>query len=74
MLWNTKKESDFMVKNRKTQEEIMEKIRKVDGAMTQEGMPLTKEIKQKLYNCITGKSTTDIERRKIIEKYRGIYG
>lgn len=63
-----------MVKNRKTQEEIMEKIRKVDGAMTQEGMPLTKEIKQKLYNCITGKSTTDIERRKIIEKYRGIYG
>ena len=74
MLWNTKKESDFMVKNRKTQEEIMEKIRKVDGAMTQEGMPLTKEIKQKLYNCITGKSTTDIERGKIIEKYRGIYG
>lgn len=63
-----------MVKNRKAQEEIMEKIRKVDGAMAQEGMPFTKEIKQKLYNCITGKSTTDIERRKIIEKYRGIYG
>ena len=74
MLWNTKKESDFMVKNGKAQEEIMEKIRKVDGAMAQEGMLLTKEIKQKLYNCITGKSTTDIERRKIIEKYRGIYG
>lgn len=63
-----------MVKNGKAQEEIMEKIRKVDGAMAQEGMLLTKEIKQKLYNCITGKSTTDIERRKIIEKYRGIYG
>jgi len=71
---NTKKESEFMKKNVKVEEEIMEKIKKVDGAMAQEGMPLTKEIKQKLYNCITGKSTTDIERKKIIEKYRGIYG
>ena len=57
-----------------TEQEIQEKIKKVDGAMAQEGMPLTKEIKQKLYNCIIGKSTTEVERRKIIEKYRGIYG
>lgn len=28
--------------------EIQEKIKKVDGAMAQEGMPSTKEIKQKL--------------------------
>ena len=42
--------------------------------MAQEGMPLTKELKQKLYNCIIGKSTTEIERRKVTEKYRGIYG
>ena len=42
--------------------------------MSQEGMPLTKEIKRKLYNCIIGKTTTEIERKKIIEKYRGIYG
>lgn len=42
--------------------------------MAQEGMPLTKRIKQKLYNCIIGKSTTEVERRKIIEKCREIYG
>ena len=57
-----------------TEKEIQEKIKKVDGAMAQEGMPLTKELKQKIYNCIIGKSTKEIERRKIIEKYRGIYG
>ena len=54
--------------------DIQEKIKKVDGAMAQEGMPLTKELKQKLYNCIIGKSTTEIERRKVIEKYKKIYG
>lgn len=58
---------------KQTEKEIQEKIRKVDGAMAQEGMPLTKEIKQKLYNCITGKSTYDKEREKILEKYRRIY-
>ena len=64
-----------MINDKKqTEKEIQEKIRKVDGAMKQEGMPLTKEIKQKLYNCIVGKSTTEIERKKIIEKYRRIYG
>lgn len=57
-----------------TEKEIQEKIRKVDGAMAQEGMPLTKKIKKKLYDCITGKSTYEKERQKIIEKYRGIYG
>ncbi len=62
------------MKNKKqTEKEIQEKIKKVDGAMAQEGMPLTKELKQKLYNCIIGKTTTEIERQKIIEKYRGIY-
>jgi len=48
----------------------MKKIRKVDGAMAQEGMPLTEEIKKKLYNCLTGKTTTDIERRKVLERYK----
>lgn len=56
-----------------TEKEIEEKINKVDKAMTQEGMPLTKELKEILYNCITGKSATEKERSKIIEKYRGIY-
>lgn len=40
---------------KQTEKEIQEKIKKVDGSMDQEGMPLTKEIKQKLYNCIIGK-------------------
>lgn len=57
-----------------TEKEIQEKIRKVDGVMSQEGMPLTNEIKKKLYDCITGKSTYEKERQKIIEKYRRIYG
>ena len=38
------------------------------------GMPLTDEIKKKLYDCITGKSSYDKERKKVIEKYRRIYG
>ena len=63
-----------MNNKKQTEKEIQEKIKKVDGAMSQEGMPLTKELKQKLYNCIIGKSTTEIERSKVIEKYRGIYG
>lgn len=44
----------FIMNNieKQTEKEIQEKIKKVDGAMAQEGMPLTKEIKQKLYNCI----------------------
>ena len=57
-----------------TEKEIQEKINKVNGAMAQEGMPLTKELKQKLYDCIIGKSSTEKERQKVIEKYRGIYG
>lgn len=64
-----------MDKNVKLNEkEINEKIRKVDGAMAQEGMPLTKELKEKLYNCIIGKTTTEKERQKVINKYRSIYG
>ena len=59
---------------KQTEKEIQEKIKKIDGAMAQEGMPLTKELKQKLYNCIIGKTTTKVERKKIIEKYRKIYG
>ena len=57
-----------------TEKEIQEKIKKVNGAMAQEGMPLTKELKQKLYDCIIDKSSTEKERQKVIEKYRGIYG
>lgn len=63
-----------MNKKELSEEEIQEKIRKVDGAMAQEGMPLTDEIKKRIYDCITGKSSYDKEREKVIEKYRRIYG
>lgn len=59
--------------NKLSKKEIEEKIRKVDGAMTQEGMPLTKKIKEKLYNCITGVSTVEVERKKVIDKYKKKY-
>ena len=64
----------FMNNKEQTKKDIQEKIKKVDSAMAHEGMPLTKELKLKLYNCIIVKSTTEIKRKKIIEKYREIYG
>lgn len=57
-----------------SQKEINDKIKKIDGAMSQEGMPLTDENKTIIYNCIIGKSSTEIERKSIIEKYSSIYG
>lgn len=62
------------MKEKFSKKEIKEKIKKIDGAMSQEGMPLTREIKDTLYDCLSGKTTTEIERNKIIEKYRCIYG
>lgn len=58
----------------KNEKEIQNKIKKVNGAMAQEGMPLTKKLKSMLHDCYTGKSTFDVERKKIINKYRKIYG
>lgn len=54
--------------------EINSRIKKLNGAMTQEGMPLTKELKNTIKDCLTGKTTTENERKKIIEKYKKIYG
>lgn len=62
------------MRDKNKEKEILEKIKKVNGAMAQEGMPLTKEIKKKLYDCFTGKTTFEAERKKIIEKYERIYG
>lgn len=58
----------------KNEKEIQAKIKKVNGAMAQEGMPLTKDLKTILHDCYTGKSTFDTERKKMIDKYRKIYG
>ena len=42
--------------------------------MAQEGMNLTKNEKKVIRNCLSGKSTFDEERNKIIEDYRKEYG
>ena len=54
-------------------DDIKSKIQRIDGTMAQEGMPLTDELKQKLYNCMIGKTTTKIEREKVISKYKKLY-
>lgn len=53
--------------------DINSRIKKLNGAMAQEGMPLTKQLKATIKDCLMGKTTTKIEREKIIEKYRKIY-
>ncbi len=61
-------------KQKLTEIEVNERIKKVNGAMVQEGMPLTKEEKQVLRNCINGKSTHEKERQKILDYCKEIYG
>ena len=59
--------------NKLTSEGIEEVIIKVDNSMTQEGMPVTSEIKENLRKCLRGESTTEIEVQKVIERYKKIY-
>lgn len=54
-----------------TKAQIQEKIRKVNDALAQEGMPLTREMKQNLYDCIIGKSTPSLERAKLYQNIGG---
>ncbi len=61
-------------KNNISEKEINERIKKVNGAMAQEGMPLTDEEKEILKNCIIGKTTHAIERNKILTQCRSLYG
>ena len=58
----------------KTNKEIEERIRKINGAMALEGMPLTKEEKDILRRCHMGLTTTEKERQKILADCRRIYG
>ena len=57
-----------------TSKEVQETIKKIDGSMAQEGMPLTKEIKNNIKKCLTGQSTAEKECQKVIERYKQIYG
>ena len=61
-------------KTNKTKKEIEERIRKINGAMALEGMPLTETEKDILRNCHLGLTTTEIERQKILAECRRIYG
>ena len=61
-------------KNSISEKEVNERIEKVNGAMAQEGMPLTDEEKEVLRNCIIGKTTHAIERDKILTQFRSLYG
>lgn len=54
--------------------DIDNRIKKLDGALAQEGMPLTYELKKTIKDCLIGETTTEKERKKIIDKYRKIYG
>jgi hypothetical protein len=58
----------------KEEKEINLIIKKVNGAMAQEGMPLTDEIKTNIRKCLTGESTIKKERQKAIERFKQIYG
>lgn len=57
-----------------TEKEIQKRIEKVNGAMAQEGVPLTQQEKNIIKNCILGTTTHEIERNKIIAKCRSTYG
>ena len=61
-------------KNSISEKEVNERKKKVNGAMAQEGMPLTDEEKEVLRNCIIGKTTHAIERDKILTQCRSLYG
>jgi len=56
-----------------TEKQIDERIKKVDGAMALENMPLTQADKDILRDCHTGKTTHEIERQKIIRQYWSLH-
>ena len=56
-----------------TEKQIDERIKKVNGAMALENMPLTQDEKDMLKSCLTGKTTNEIERQRIIRQYRSLY-
>ena len=58
----------------KFEKDVDKKIKEIDNTMALEGMPLTKEIKTNIKNCLLGNSTTEKECQKVIERYKQIYG
>lgn len=62
------------LKKKYTDFEIDCVVKRVDGAMAQEGMVLTKGEKEIIRDCLSGKSTFEKERKKIINDCRRTYG
>lgn len=50
--------------------DIEKKIEKVNGAMSQEDMPLTVEDIEVLKKCMMGTSTYEKERQKVLERVK----
>lgn len=55
-------------------EETFQLIQEIDGTMKLEGMPLTDEDKEILRKCFEGESTFEIEREKVINEAKLLYG
>lgn len=55
-------------------EKIKKRIKKINGAMAQEGMSLTEEDINILIKCINGSSTYEEEKQKIIERCKNKNG
>lgn len=47
-------------------------IGEINGTMAIENMPLTQEDREMLRRCLTGKSTTEEERNRLIKKYMAV--
>ncbi len=52
-------------KNETNESEVNGQKRKIKKIMAQEGMPLSKEIKENIRKCLIGKSTTEFEGQKL---------
>ena len=52
-----------------SEEEIEAMVKRIDGGMAQENMPLTDEIKNNIRKCLAGETTTEEECQRIIDKY-----
>ena len=53
----------------KDKTEIIKQIKKINGTMTQEDLPLNQDIIFKLYKCLRTNTTKD-ELKKVLTKHR----
>ena len=53
----------------KDKDKIIKQIKKINGTMAQEDMPLSKDIIFKIYKCLRTNTTKD-ELKKVLTKHR----